>query len=145
MDTPNLARAHIECSQEPKSRDSEHSILDKVREYGPIPILITPDDAQSQGVSNRVFRSGIGAISDLFCIETVLRKPRIANYRDVSAAATQPRLVKSWFCVFLLVPMYIGTTFECFYMSNSQFGHILSCGPGPRPTYPGNYPVGART
>ena len=63
----------------------------------------------------------------------------------MSAAAAQPQLVKSWFCVFLLVPMYIGTTFECFYMSNSQFGHILSCGPGPRPTYPGNYPVGART
>ena len=95
MDTPNLARAHIECSQEPKSRDSEHSILNNVRDYGPIPILITPDDARSQGLSNRVFRSGIGAMYDLFCIETVLRKPRIANYKDVSAAATQPRLAKS--------------------------------------------------
>ena len=90
MDTPNLARAHIECSQEHKSRDSEHSILNKVREYGPIPILITPDDAQSQGGSNRVFRSGIGAIFDLFCIEAALRKPLIANYRDVSAAAGGP-------------------------------------------------------
>ena len=35
--------------------------------------------------------------------------------------------------------MYIGTIFECFSMSNFQFGHMLSCGPGPRPTYPQDY------
>ena len=136
MDTPNLARALIQCSQDPESRASEHSIYYNFRDYGPIPILITPDDAQSQGVSNRVFRSGIGAIFDLLCIETVLRKPRIANYRDVSAAATQPRLVKSWFCVFLSVPMYLGITSECSFMGNSQFGHIFIVGPGPRPRHP---------
>ena len=75
MDTPNLARALIQCSQDPESRASEHSIDYNFRDYGPTPVFIIPDDAQSQGLFSRVKKAEIGAIFDHLCIETVHRQP----------------------------------------------------------------------
>ena len=75
MDTPNLARALIQCSQDPESRASEHSIDYNFRDYGPTPVFIIPDDAQSQGLFSRVTKTEIGAIFDHLRIETVHRQP----------------------------------------------------------------------
>ena len=75
MDTPNLARALIQCSQDPESRASGHSIDYNFRDYGPIPVFIIPDDAQLQGPFSRVKKAEIGAIFDHLCIETVHRQP----------------------------------------------------------------------
>ena len=74
MDTPNLARALIQCSQDPESRASEHSIDYNFRDYGPTPVFIIPDDAQLQGPFSRVKKAEIGAIFDHLCIETVHRQ-----------------------------------------------------------------------
>ena len=75
MDTPNLARALIQCSQDPESRASEHSIDYNFRDYGPTPVFIIPDDAQLQGLFSRVKKTEIGAIFDHLRIETVHRQP----------------------------------------------------------------------
>ena len=73
MVTPNLAITPIPCSQEHESRDFVHSILSNFRDYGPIPVFITPNDAPTLGLSIRLLKSGIGAIFDLLHIEAVLK------------------------------------------------------------------------
>ena len=75
MDTPNLARALIQCSQDPESRASEHSIDYNFRDYGPTPVFIIPDDAQSQGLFSRVKKTEIEAIFDHLRIETMHGQP----------------------------------------------------------------------
>ena len=75
MDTPNLARALIQCSQDPESKASEHSIDYNFRDYGPISVFIIPDDAQLQGLFSRLFKSEIGAIFGHLNIETAHRQP----------------------------------------------------------------------